>query len=235
MADTISVTCPTCKKNLKVPGPYAGKRVKCVGCGQTISVPAAQAPSATPKSASSAPTASGAKPSDANASNTMPGQGPKVTWDDELDNDNKPMAVIKEDETPRCPHCAQVLVPPDAIVCIHCGFNNRTRTKAETKKVYEPDASEWFAHLAPGVLAVVALVTLLVLDVACLMNMRYWMEDGLLQMDEEGFDGRKKFYVAPGCFITVAFLATIMVGVSLVRFAYRRLFKEYMPPEVAMK
>lgn len=47
---TIAVSC-TCGKTLNVPDQYAGKRIKCTGCGQPVSVPdAASPPSATPAS-----------------------------------------------------------------------------------------------------------------------------------------------------------------------------------------
>lgn len=226
MADTIDVSCPDCNKKLKVPARFAGKRVKCTGCGTPVSVAAAS------------PVAAAAKPVPTEESGARPAEAPaatkenaRVTWDDEADSDNAPMSVVHEEIAPRCPHCAQLLIPPDAIVCVHCGFNSRTRMRAETKKVYEPEPAEWFAHLAPGVLCVIAIVVLLVLDVLCLMDMRYWMEGGMLESDEEGFDGRKKMYISPGLFISMAFFASIFAIIPLSRIGYRRLFKDYMPPE----
>ena len=47
---TIAVSC-TCGKTLNVPDQYAGKRIKCTGCGEPVSVPdAASQPTATPAS-----------------------------------------------------------------------------------------------------------------------------------------------------------------------------------------
>ena len=75
-------------------------------------------------------------------------------------------------DVPRCPLCAKELDPPDAIICIHCGFNTVTRVKADTKKVWEPDTSDWINHLGPGILAAVICVAILVIDIVCWVNMR---------------------------------------------------------------
>lgn len=44
----IRFACPQCKKGLKVPASFAGKRVKCAACQKPIQVPAAPPPAATP-------------------------------------------------------------------------------------------------------------------------------------------------------------------------------------------
>lgn len=43
MAETLSITCTACKKQLKVPGTAAGKKVRCKACQAVIAVPAAAA------------------------------------------------------------------------------------------------------------------------------------------------------------------------------------------------
>ena len=71
-----------------------------------------------------------------------------------------------------CPHCAKELDPPDAKLCIHCGFNSLTRTKAETKKVWAPTAEDWIMHLLPGIVAAIICITLIVLSIICYLRMR---------------------------------------------------------------
>lgn len=51
---SISAQCPNCDKKLKAKDELAGKRIKCPGCGQVLSVPAAPTPSE-PKAAEPAP------------------------------------------------------------------------------------------------------------------------------------------------------------------------------------
>ena len=176
MADTIDITCPTCDKAMKVPAQHLGKKIRCKGCGSIVPV----TPAKETIPLADEPEESGAKPPPPAAASAERG---KVTWDDDADNDNKPMSVVHEDDTPRCPHCAQALDPPDAIICVNCGFNNRTRVKAETKRVYAPDTGEWLNHLGPATLAFVFVVILFVLDISCILNMRYWMEGSLLESD----------------------------------------------------
>ena len=227
MAAVLNVTCPNCGKALKVPAELEGKRVKCKGCDKPF-------PVAAPKPAAKAPPpaeASGARPEPPAAASP---DRYKVTWDDEADNDGSAVGVIKEEDVPRCPHCAKELNPPDAVVCVNCGFNSRTRSKAETRKVYEPTGAEWASHLFPGVAAVTAVVVLMVLDVVCAFNMRSWMEGGMLEDDAVGLDGKKKMYVSPGAFIMFVLFGSIVAIAPLARIGFKRLFVNYLPEEKKM-
>ncbi len=73
--------------------------------------------------------------------------------------------VDEGEDVARCPHCAKELDPPDAIVCVNCGFNNVTRAKAKTKKVWAPTREDWMSHLLPGIIALAICIALIVLDV----------------------------------------------------------------------
>lgn len=207
MADVLDVACPKCKKTLKVPSQFVGKRVKCRGCQEAFEV------------------------------QTPPGPNPdqqRTTWD-EGDDEAAPLKIIQESDIPRCPHCAKELDPPDAIICLNCGFNNRTRVRVETKRVYEATVGEWVSHLFPGVGSFIAIVTILVLNVLVIVSMRYWMRDGLLESDDLGPDGEKKFFVSPGFFIMLSLFVSIGMIAPLVRVWYKRMFVNYLPPEEAMK
>jgi hypothetical protein len=139
------------------------------------------------------------------------------------------------EDIPRCPFCAHELDPPDAVVCLNCGFNNVTRVRAESKKVWAPDSSDWMSHLAPGILALVGCIALIVLDVICYLNMREWLTGTFLQKDDKGADGEIAFYVKPGAFITFIIAATILPIIGFARFAVKRLAIEYMPTEKVKK
>ncbi|HXD88163.1 MAG TPA: hypothetical protein VN641_16865 [Urbifossiella sp.] len=221
MAATLEVSCPKCGKQLKVPAELEGKRVRCKDCQEIFPVkkgkPAAKAP-------------------------PPPPEEPRSPFLDEDDDDNlppgqapKPMGVIAEDDIPRCPHCAKELDPPDAAVCKNCGFNNKTRIKSETKRVIAANATDWTSHLAPGIIAAILAIGLVVLDIVCAVNMREWMEGGMLESDEVDMTGRKKMYVAPGAFIAFITAATLVVIVPAVRFAIRRLIVNFKPEEKVKK
>lgn len=223
MSATLDVSCPSCKARLKVPAEVAGKKIRCKQCQGVFVVsgaPAAAAPAPKPTAPPPPPPAAG---------------GVAANIGFATDDDNTPMQVIKEDDTPRCPHCTKELDPPDAVVCVHCGFNNRTRVKAESKKVWEASGSDWAGHLAPGVMSVLLVIGLVVLDIVCIMKMESWMIGSFLDKEELGPGGGPTFWVKPGAFstfITIGSLAGIVPGI---RFAYKRLVKEYVPPEEEKK
>jgi len=231
----VDIQCPECDNPLKVPENILGKKIKCKECGHAFVA----------KDTRAKPTKPGgtAKP-------TKPGAGVKVKKepepepkkpepapykmqdDDDDDGGAKPSALGLIDEgaeIARCPFCAKELEPQDAVVCIHCGFNNVTRVRAESKKVWAPDSSDWMNHLGPGVIGLV------VFDIVCLVNMRDWLTGTFLQKEEKGADGDIAFYVKPGAFITLIWAATVLPIIGSARFAIKRLAVEYMPSEKLKK
>lgn len=232
MAEAVVTRCPHCQASLKVPGELCGKRIKCKKCEQTFVLPpaagkAAKSAAPPPVSASAA-TGSATPPASSAAGGTA--TPPKRPFADD-DEGVAQVGVVMEKDVPRCPHCALELVPPDAIVCIHCGFNNRTRVKADTRKVYAPSFGDWFMHLAPGVVALVTCIGLIVLNYITATNMRDWLEGTFLEMDEVDAAGRKRFYIAPGAFIFLIAFISLSIFIPCLRFGIRRLFVEYRPPE----
>ncbi len=232
MALAVDIACPNCEKSLKVPPSVFGKKVKCKHCGHAFVVPDPDE-EATAKPAK--PTKPGAKPA---AASPPPPPSPEPAPEAKKsqfadDDDDVPMKieVLTDDEAPRCPHCAKELDPPDAIVCLHCGFNNRTRAKADTKKVWAPGAEDWIMHLLPGILALVICIGLIVWNIIAYQKMREWLAGSFLEMDDKDASGRNKFLVPPGFFICLSVLLSLALFVPCVKMAYRRLAKEYMPPE----
>lgn len=235
MASVTEIKCPSCEKTLKVPESVLGKKVKCKACEEVfVAEPADDEPR--PKKAAGKAAKPAAKPK---KEEPKPEEKPAAPSTYQFDEDEgeggatpAPLGMVDGGEdVARCPHCAKELDPPDAVVCIHCGFNNVTRTKAESKKTWAPGAEDWFHHLAPGVLALVGCIALIVLNVTCLLHMRDWMTDTFLQKEEKNAAGEIDFYVKPGAFITFVLAATIMPIIGMGRFAIKRLFINYMPEE----
>jgi hypothetical protein len=249
MASVIEIACPNCDKPLKVPDTVFGKKIKCKYCEQAFVVrdpDADERPRGKPAVKPSKPGGAGvrakkppADPQKAEVKKEEPKKEepkPASTYKFEDDDDDgakpTPLQVIDEGvDIPRCPHCAKELDPPDARVCIHCGFNTLTRVKAETKKVWEPDANDWINHLGPGILALVISIAILVLNVVVYVNMRDWMTGTFLMKDDKGPDGETAFFVKPGAFITFVYAADIMPFLACTRFAIKRLCIEYQPTE----
>jgi DNA-directed RNA polymerase subunit RPC12/RpoP len=247
MPATVELPCPNCEKPLKVPETVFGKKIKCKHCGHAFVVEDPDDAPARPAKGKAAvkPSKPGgaavkAKPKEESKKEEPKKEQPapyKFQDDDDDDDGGKPnpIAVIAEEEVARCPHCAKELDPPDAVVCIHCGFNNVTRVKADSKKVWAPDASDWINHLWPGIMAAVMCIGIIVVDIICIVNMREWMTGSFLEKEELGADGRKKFYIAPGAFIALIIALDIMPVIGLAYFAVQRLAIHYMPPERVKK
>lgn len=245
MPATLDISCPKCGKQLKVPVEYEGKKLKCKDCQEIFPVTARKAPAkAAAKPAAKGSPAKGPVPKAAAKAPPPPPpkeEPKKSPFADEDDDDDIPgkapraMGVIQEEDVPRCPHCAKELDPPDAAVCKNCGFNNITRVKFETKKVIASDATDWITHLAPGIIALIIVIGLIVTDIICAVNMRSWMEGGDLESEEVDLTGRKKMFVHPGAFIAAIVAASIFIIVPAGRFVIRRLILNVKPEEKVKK
>jgi predicted Zn finger-like uncharacterized protein len=200
------IACPECEKKIKVTQEVLGKKIRCKECGQVF---VAKAPQSAP-----------AKPAPA-----KPKAAPKQ--DDEDDDGKNPYALAKDEEVvPRCPHCVKELESKDDTVCLHCGYNLATRTRFETRTVYEPTSGEKFQWRLPGILCVVGIILLVTGSIILMANTKSMMEDTFLQDDET-----KKFMIKPGCFQLFNGSLTLFLCYHLGRFAYGRLVVNNRPPE----
>lgn len=235
----VEVACPSCEKGLKVPEAVFGKKIKCKHCGHAFVVEDPARPAKAKKAAAPSKPGGGAKPKkeEPKKDAPKPAAAPYKFEDDDDDANPNPMGVITEEDVARCPFCAQELDPPDAKVCLHCGFNNLTRTQAETKKVWAPDSNDYLNHLAPGVGALALCIVLIALDVVILLNMRDWLTGSFLETDQpDPMDpSRKSFLVRPGAFITLIWAATVMPIIGAARFAIMRLAVHNQPAEKVKK
>ncbi|MBA4189484.1 MAG: hypothetical protein C0467_15960 [Planctomycetaceae bacterium] len=243
MATVVEVPCPHCEQNLKVPDTVFGKKVRCKHCELAFVVedpakkppkpskPAKPAPKPEPKAAAKqkAPSKPAASPP------PPPPEPAKSPFMDDEEEAKMKVELIKEEDVPRCPHCAKELDPPDAKVCLNCGFNNLTRERAEVKRVVAATNEDWFMHLFPGIFAVVLSITLIGLNIWFIMNVREWMIGSIVDMDEKDAAGRPKFYVHPGAFIFAIGIISLRIVVPSLRFAYRRLVLDYKPEEKVKK
>src|SRR5437870_3131869 len=116
-APTMVISCPQCKKPMKVPVTFLGKKVKCPACDNAFKV---TGPSGIQTKPTPGKKGAPAKP------------GAPASRNDEDEEDSNPYQLTTLEETPRCPHCAKEMESPEAVICLHCGFNTRTRTQLET-------------------------------------------------------------------------------------------------------
>ncbi len=252
MAAMISFTCPECKTQLKGPADMQGKKARCKRCSHVFvlqaNAPAAPPPAAppaargkTPRPTTPAPKTSPAKPAAKKPAAPTPEAEPLTyTFQEEIENlaegsggaksttpsphgSQNPYGVTDLDLAPRCPFCAQEMDSEEAVICLHCGYNTRTRTLPAVQRTYANTGGEVFLWLLPGIACVVAILTLI--GFVCYL----W-----LQLNPKDYE--KVWY---GAFIQPAQIwgSIVSAGISFfcARFAIKRLIFHPTPPEMEKK
>jgi predicted Zn finger-like uncharacterized protein len=150
MATTFVIACPECGKQVKVTDDHVGKRVKCKECGAVypVKAPAGKGPPPVPgkPKATKAQAGKGTQvkppppPTKAEAQEPPAEVAPagyRYVEDDE-DPDAPKQYTVQQDEStlPRCPFCAMEMESHEAMICLNCGYNTRTRQRPEVRHVY---------------------------------------------------------------------------------------------------
>jgi DNA-directed RNA polymerase subunit RPC12/RpoP len=205
MAATTVIACPECKKKFKGRDDLEGKKIKCPACGHPFIVKQAAAD----------------KPGSAPAPPTAPAK--KKAWEEEEEEEgSNPYGVTHLDLAPRCPHCANLMATPDAIICLHCGYNTQTRQLGSTTKTIQHTGGERFLWLLPGLLCVAGILFLLnaaiffCLALPDLLDKTSWAED---------------VFDAEATRMWLAVLPSLAMMWGLGYFAFKRLILEPKPPE----
>jgi hypothetical protein len=233
MAATITIACPECGKRLTAPAEAVGRKVRCKYCDHPFVVKAAAARPADKPAAKAAPAKPAAKkadpagrpPSPQPASKAAPAPAKPPADEDDEQNSN-PYEVTYMDLSARCPYCANQMPSEDAIICLICGYNTRTRTRAETKKTYETTALEWVLWLGPGVLCVLFIIGTTVWDILYCVNANDWIDENA------------DWYIYMWRTFPIklwAVIITVFLMYLAARFAVKRLIQNPRPPEYEKK
>jgi DNA-directed RNA polymerase subunit RPC12/RpoP len=237
MATTFVIACPDCGKQVKVSDEHVGKRVKCKECGAVYPV---KAPGGAKKEPPPAPAK--AKPPAAKkaAQSEPPVPAPEEAhagyrYEDDEDAGPKQYSLEKTDDNlPRCPFCAQQMPSMEALICLNCGYNTRTRTRPEVKQVYGATFGEYFLWFLPAIFCVLIIIGLLVWYIIFWMNIEEWMRDSVFE-DEPGPPPTYLGGLGPPFVRVYLALITLAIYVPLVRFSYKRFFVNNKPPERKIK
>jgi uncharacterized membrane protein len=242
MPAPLDVTCPNCKKGLKVPPEFAGKTIRCKNCQTAFKVPAAAAPA---RPVAAKPAAPAAKPADPHAPIPFKEEEPppqKPPHDDEEEETvpgqpANPYGVITAGGyVPHCPFCAVALDPPDTQICLNCGFDMQTRKRHDTRAVYELSTGDYVMHWLPAIGCILAIGVLVTISVICGLNMRDWLTGSFLDSEEKNeITGKTKFYIPPFCFNIWIWVICAWLSFKCAKFAIRRLVFDWKPPEVLKK
>ncbi len=156
MAATTQISCHECERAMKVPASGVGKKIRCKGCSHAfvIAEPGAVKKKKAPVK-KAAVQAKQKPPAKAKKKPTRP------IDDDEDEDDGTGYGLTDDEEGYRCPNCANEMESDDAIICINCGYNTQTRTRAETKRVYDTTGGDKFMWLLPGIICAVSALLLL--------------------------------------------------------------------------
>jgi hypothetical protein len=150
------------------------------------------------------------------------------------DNDTNPYGVTHDDlDVARCPHCADVLDPPDTKVCLTCGYDLLARRRHESRKVWAPTFGDYAKHHLPavGLLLVAAAFITLIVFIFLGYTGEAFREIGLENEQEDPVTKKKGFVVPPGaCGLPVVVLSLFIVYKSG-WFAIKRFFINWRPPE----
>ena len=208
---TIAISCPKCEKQIKLPAELAGKKIKCKECLHVFVVKAPPAKAAD----------KGAKAGKGAADKEQKAAAAKAAATDEED-DGKSYGVTEESFLPRCAYCAKEMESEEQVVCLHCGYNHRTRERVPMKKTYETTGGDYFIWLLPGILC--ALGTLIM--IGCIVM--FWTLFRKLEVEYDPEWWGIFFGLWARIWGTVICL---FIGFLLTRFAVKRLILHPTPPE----
>jgi ribosomal protein S27E len=238
MADTLNISCPHCSHGMAVPANLAGKKIKCKKCTGIVVVPEAGA-GGTLGFADEPAKPKPAKPAKAVAKAVAkPAESTDMKRPSEDFNDDaNPYGVTKDDlDIPRCPFCAYELDPPDTKICLKCGFNLLERRRHESKKVFELTTGDYVMHHLPAVACVFLIFALIGFCTFCYVNMPYWFEGSIFEMDETNPDtGKKKMYAPPGVCTLWIIVPSLFVIWKAGKFAFIRFVYRWKPTETVKK
>jgi hypothetical protein len=206
---------------MTVPEAVRGKKVRCKGCGGVVPVPAAAVDTRVrTEKAQAKATAS-----------------PGTTADDDAAN---PYGVTETNLDPLCPHCAYVLDPPDARICLHCGYDMINRRRRPSIKTYERTAGDWFMWLLPGFASVLGFLAVvaagiyyhyyLPYDILTAKDAQVLLTDRLGAFNKDPGPDFVEYMFHPGIEVWLAVAGLILMWKSG-KFAFKRLIVNYMPPE----
>jgi uncharacterized paraquat-inducible protein A len=146
-----------CGKRLKAAEQHAGKRAKCNGCGQIVSIPGAKSAVPAPVAAVAQKRSAPSTPTAKAVATAVPKAVPAASANhlDDFFQAEVPTALPANSLTSSatttparqgvksCPGCNQIL-SPTAVICINCGYNLNTGQKMKTfaysAPTYSPSA-----------------------------------------------------------------------------------------------
>lgn len=163
-----------------------------------------------------------AKPSGKPSAKTPAKTPEKGKADINEDDEANPYGISATYLGARCPECANAMESEDAVVCLFCGFNTRTRERSKTRKIRDVTGGDVFLWLLPGIACVLGIILIIVYNIVYWIYISDWVnkeQDWYSFLDSQGW---KMWQLIPSLF------GIYKAG----RFAIVRLFIDNQPPEI---
>ncbi len=205
-----------------VPDAVRGKKVRCKKCGGVVPVPATGGVDTRVQ--------------------TEKAQAKAAAGGHEEEDAKNPYGVTETSLAPRCPHCAYELDPPDARICLHCGYDMVKRQRRPSVKTYERTAGDWFFWLLPGIACLLAFFLIIAFGIyyhyilPSQMFARWdtnWEAAGgdrFKAVDKTSDESLWVYLFHPGIEVWL-YVFSLALMWKCIKFAYKRLVLNYMPPE----
>jgi hypothetical protein len=206
---------------MTVPDAVRGKKVRCKKCGGVVPVPAGGVDTRV-------------RTEQAQAKATA------ATSDADTDDGKNPYGVTETSLAPRCPHCAYELDPPDARICLNCGYDMIRRQRRPSIKTFDRTGGDWFWWLLPGILCFITFFLIIGFALYYHYELPYQVlvakdADSLLKDRLKAFEGDKDIAISAYMFHPGIEIWLVVMGLVLMwkcaKFAFKRLVLNYLPPE----
>jgi hypothetical protein len=143
------------------------------------------------------------------------------------DGTSVPYEMGFTDLAARCPFCAKELESADAIICLHCGYNRQSRSRAQTQRTIANTQGDKFIWRLPGILCIIGCLLCigLIVYLWVFLSSSQSSPDRVTSAEEE----ERTWWFAVQVWGTIFSLFAIWF---MGRFAFLRLVRSPTPPEV---
>jgi LSD1 subclass zinc finger protein len=176
------------------------------------------------------------------AINNVPARTEPLSFEEEAVDAKNPYIVTETSLSPKCPHCAADIEPPDARICLNCGYDLEVRGRRDSRVVYERTAADFIMWHLPTLACFLGIVAIVL---GCLFY-HFWLPDYVLN-DKNAksiHESRWNYFDDENAAWTgIIFhwgiqVWGIVIGLFLIWkclvFMYKRLINNFLPPERRM-
>ncbi len=179
MSDNTTIACPKCQTRLMIPNASLGAKVQCPKCKTILQTQAAPANSTppTPKPVAKTPATPSAKTGVHPQPKTTQAPPPKeenFALQDQGEEDGG-YGVNREEDSYRCPSCANELTSAEDVICLTCGYDLRSRTPNRLKKIEHKGFWDYVLWHLLASLFTVLIIALIVWDALVFTKLPGWL------------------------------------------------------------